>query len=35
MISPQAVAKALVAAILLPDNATLSELVITPTSGAL
>jgi NAD(P)-dependent dehydrogenase (short-subunit alcohol dehydrogenase family) len=35
MISPQAVAKALLAAILLPANATLSELVITPTSGAL
>ncbi len=35
MISPQTIAKALLAAILLPGNATLSELVITPTGGAL
>jgi NAD(P)-dependent dehydrogenase (short-subunit alcohol dehydrogenase family) len=35
MISPEAVAQALLAAILLPANATLSELVITPTGGAL
>ncbi len=35
MITPQTVAKALLAAILLPANATLSELVITPTGGAL
>ena len=35
MISPQSVAKALVNAILLPENATVSELVITPTGGAL
>jgi short-subunit dehydrogenase len=35
MISPQTIAKALLAAILLPGNATLSELIITPTGGAL
>lgn len=35
MISAQVVAKALLAAILLPGDATLSELVITPTGGAL
>jgi len=35
MITPQTVAKALLAAILLPANATLSELVITPTGGVL
>jgi NAD(P)-dependent dehydrogenase (short-subunit alcohol dehydrogenase family) len=35
MITPKTVAKALLAAILLPANATLSELVITPTGGAL
>ncbi len=35
MISPQAVAQAVLAAILLPENATLSELVLTPTGGAL
>jgi len=35
MISPEAVAKAVVDAVLLPENATLSELVITPTGGAL
>ena len=35
MMSPQSVAKALVNAILLPENATVSELVITPTGGAL
>ena len=35
MMAPQVVAKALLSAILLPDDATLSELVITPTGGAL
>ncbi len=35
MMSPQSVAKAVVNAILLPENATVSELVITPTGGAL
>jgi NAD(P)-dependent dehydrogenase (short-subunit alcohol dehydrogenase family) len=35
MISAQVVAKALLAAILLPGDATLSELMITPTGGAL
>ena len=35
MISPHSVASAVLAAILLPENATLSELIITPTAGAL
>lgn len=35
MMSAQSVARALVNAILLPENATVSELVITPTGGAL
>jgi NAD(P)-dependent dehydrogenase (short-subunit alcohol dehydrogenase family) len=35
MMSPQSIASAVLAAILLPENATISELVITPTSGAL
>jgi NAD(P)-dependent dehydrogenase (short-subunit alcohol dehydrogenase family) len=35
MMSPASIAEALIAAILLPDNATVTELVITPTGGAL
>jgi NAD(P)-dependent dehydrogenase (short-subunit alcohol dehydrogenase family) len=35
MMSPQVVARAVLDAILLPANATLSELVLTPTGGAL
>ncbi len=35
MMSPESVASAVVNAILLPANATVEELVITPTSGAL
>lgn len=35
MLSPESVASAVVNAILLPDNATVEELVITPTAGAL
>lgn len=35
MMSPKTVADALLAALLLPENATVSELVITPTGGAL
>jgi NAD(P)-dependent dehydrogenase (short-subunit alcohol dehydrogenase family) len=35
MMSPQSIASALLAAILLPQNATVSELIITPTAGAL
>jgi NAD(P)-dependent dehydrogenase (short-subunit alcohol dehydrogenase family) len=35
MMSPQVVARTVLDAILLPGNATLSELVITPTGGAL
>ena len=35
MMSPESVASAVVSAILLPDNATVEELVIAPTSGRL
>jgi len=35
MISPETVAEALVSALALPENATVSELIITPTGGAL
>ncbi|HWR37215.1 MAG TPA: SDR family oxidoreductase [Clostridia bacterium] len=35
MMAPESIAEALLAAILLPQNTTVSELVITPTSGAL
>lgn len=35
MMSPESVADALLAAILLPGNATVSELVVSPTGGAL
>lgn len=35
MMSPESVASAVVNAILLPDNATVDELVITPTAGSL
>lgn len=35
MISPESVASAVVNAILLPENATVEELVITPTAGTL
>lgn len=35
MMSPQSIAAALLAAILLPENATVNELIITPTAGAL
>ena len=35
MISPETVARALVSALLLPDNSTVEQLTIMPTSGAL
>jgi NADP-dependent 3-hydroxy acid dehydrogenase YdfG len=35
MMSPETVARAVVAALSLPQDATVEEIVVTPTSGAL
>jgi NADP-dependent 3-hydroxy acid dehydrogenase YdfG len=35
MMSPKSVAQAVICALKLPENATMSELEITPTGGAL